>query len=198
MKSSIVLTIALISVSLPLAAQQEPDATEGQREPAVRIVQMSPTTIRILQDAENCPAILNIQHLSDGSMIRTSNGTGHTHPSGIGQWLHITIMTPTVATATLLVRGFSDKARVTQADNKSGAGTAGPNANGPNATRTVTVTFPETGNGQATGNVWVPGLTAVDSIDLTSMTYVNGNTWSAPSGHTCSVTPDPLMLISGR
>jgi|HubBroStandDraft_1064217.scaffolds.fasta_scaffold48880_2 hypothetical protein len=142
----------------------------------------------MIQQTENCPATLNVQHLPDGSMIRTSHGNDRPHPSGIGQWLHINIMTPTVATATLLVHGFSDKGRMTETKSKGG----------PDATRTVTVTFPETANGQATGNVWVPGLTAVDSIDLTALTYINGSTWSAPSGHTCHITPDPLMLISGR
>ncbi|HUB53343.1 MAG TPA: hypothetical protein VL986_14405 [Terracidiphilus sp.] len=149
---------------------------------------LSPSTLQMLQQAENCPVSLNVQHLPDGSMIRTSHGNERPHPSGIGQWLHINIMTPTVATATLLVHGYSDKGRMTQTDSKGG----------PDATRTVTVTFPETANGQSTGSVWVPGLTAVDSLDLTALTYVDGKTWSAQSGHTCRVTPDPLMLISGR
>ncbi len=132
---------------------------------------------------------MNVSHLADGSMIMT----GRAHPGGIGQWMHITVMTPTVSTASLLVRGYSDKGHMTQADSKNA-----PSKSGPDAVRAVTVSLRDMPDGQATGTFWAPGLTAVDSINLVSLTYSDGSSWSAPAGHTCQVTPDPLMLISGR
>lgn len=178
MKPSIMLAIALLSGSLPLAAQQGSARAVTQSSPATLQTQV------FLQQLANCPAVMNVSHLPDGSMIRTDRA----HPQSIGQWLHIAIMAPIVASATLQVSGYSGKTHMTQTLAK----------NGPDAVRTVTVTFREMPNGQAEGNVWAPELTAVTSIDLVSVTYVDGTTWNAPSGRTCSVTPDPLMLISGR
>jgi len=197
MKPTIVLAIALFSGSIPLAAQQgAPAASGGQvtygvvstvtlNGPAPQSEPASALTQRILAEAANCPVALNVSHRPDGSMIRTAGGG---HPKGIGQWLHITVMTPTVSTAQLLVRGFSDKPHVTQ--------TAGQN--GPDAERTLTISFGDNANGQATGDAWAPGLTSVESINLISLSYSDGKRWSAPKGHTCAVTPDPMMLISNR
>jgi len=185
------LGFALLAGSVPLAAQQS-SAAGTAAPPAAQqsygvVGQFGPATSAQKQYrpeyVPNCPVVLNVSHLADGSMIRANRA----HPGGIGQWLHIVVMTPTVSTATLLVRGYSDKGRITQT---SGNG-------GPDAERTVTVTFAGKPNGQAIGNVWAPGLTAVDSIYLVSLTYVGGTNWSSPNQSACQVTPDPLMLISG-
>ncbi|MGP8252418.1 MAG: hypothetical protein ACLQHF_10310 [Terracidiphilus sp.] len=191
MRPSIVLAIALLSGSLPLAAQQGSAGATASQGPVVNIPKnftVSPTITIYAQQAANCPVALNASHLADGSMIRTAGRAGSAHPNGIGQWLHITVMTPTVSTAQLKVRGYSDKAHMTQTGSK----------NGPDAVRTVIVSFRDMPNGQTEGNVWVPGLTAVDSLYLISLTYVDGTSWNAPGGQECRVTPDPLMLISGR
>ena len=201
MKPSLMLAIALFSGSIPLVAQQQgPSGISGGQVshgvvstvtvngPAPQSQAATAENRAILAEAANCPVALNVSHLADGSIIRTGNGTGSAHPKGIGQWLHITVMTPTVSTAQLLVRGFTDKPRVTQSAGK----------NGPDAERTVTISFGDRPNGEAIGDVWAPGLTSVDSINLISLTYRDGTQWSAPSGHVCSVTPDKMMLISGR
>ncbi len=183
MKLAIVLSIALLSGSIPLTAQQGSLGVAGTLDPTVL-----PETQTLSGQIANCPVMLSASHLADGSMIRTGIRADRAHPKGIGQWLHITSMTPTAVSATFLIRGFSDKTRMSQAGSK----------NGPDATRTVTVLFMDMPNGQAVGNVWAPGLTAVDSLDLISLTYGDGSKWNAPSGGTCRVTPDPLMLISSR
>jgi hypothetical protein len=213
MKPSYLIALAIFAGSISLVAQQGSSAAPGgqvsnvvvrtvtsdgsspQSEPASAETQnliserASALTRRILAEAANCPAAMNVSHLPDGSMI----WTGRAHPESTGQWLHITIMAPIAASATLEVHGYSNKGHMTQTDLKKGPGNSGPDA-----VRAVTVSFRDLPNGQATGNVWAPGLTAVTSIDLVSLTYVDGTNWSAPSGHTCQVTPDPLMLISGR
>jgi hypothetical protein len=102
--------------------------------------------------------------------------------------MHITLNTPQGGIATLAVHGFSNKGRMTETDGK----------NGPDAVRTVTVYLAAAQNSQVAGNVWAPELTAVTSIDLVSLSYDDGTKWTAASGQTCRVTPDPMMLISGR
>ncbi len=197
MKPSIVLAIALLSGSIPLAAQQGSAGTATSQGPFVNIPKsftvspsipktfaVSPAFTIYAQQAANCPAVLSAQHLSDGSVILTSRS----HPKGIGQWLHITLNVHQGAIATLAVHGFSNKGRMTETSLGSS----------PDAVRTVTVYLAPAQNIQVSGNIWAPDLTAVASIDLVSLNYDDGTSWSAPSGRTCRVTPDPMMLISGR
>ena len=47
-------------------------------------------------------------------------------------------------------------------------------------------------------DVWVQGLTSVNSIDLVSVRYTDGSTWTPTSADACSVVPDPEMLVSRR
>jgi hypothetical protein len=196
MKPSIVLAFALLSGSTAMVAQQgfagagggqDSLGVAGQQSYGCFSIESASgplTAPKCGQQVPACPAILRAQHLADGSMIRTAR----THPKGIGQWLHITMYAPQGAIAKLAVHGFSNKARVTETNLGSS----------PDAVRTVTVYLAPTQNRQAEGAFWAPELTAVTSIDLVSLSYDDGSSWNAQDGHTCRVTPDPLMLISGR
>jgi hypothetical protein len=196
MKPSIVLAIALFWGSIPLAAQASAGVSGVQGSTfgvagvqgggCVSIGSASGplSAPKCGQGVAACPAIFTARHLSDGSMIRT----GRTHPKGIGQRLHVTLNVPHGAIATLAVHGFSNKGRMTETDSGSS----------PDAVRKVTVYLAPAPNGQAGGDLWAPGLTAVTSIDLVSLSYDDGSSWNAQDGHACRVTPDPMMLISGR
>lgn len=223
MKPSFTFAIALLIASFPVAAQQgsagasggkatfgvagqlAPSQSSGQQSHGCFSIQSdsgpvstpkcgAPVTITSLQalatfaQAGSCPAAFSARHLSDGSMIRTANGHGRTHPKGLGQWLHITLHTSRGAVATLAVHGYSNKARMTET-NMGGS---------PDAVRTVTAYLTPAPNGEAGGELWAPELTAVSSIDLISLSYDDGSSWNAKDGQRCRVTPDPLMLISGR
>lgn len=185
MKPLSTLVIALLFGSIPLAAQQGSYGTTGQFYSCITgPTSSSQSAPHCGPQVPPCPAMLKARHLADGSMIRA----GLAHPKGIGQWLQISLDKPKATSATLTVHGFSNQGRVTW----TGGG------NGPDAVRTVTVSLAPAQNGQAAGAFWAPGLTAVDSLDLISLNYSDGTSWSAASGQTCRVTPDPLMLISGR
>jgi hypothetical protein len=186
MKPLIVLAIALLSGSIPLAAQQGSAGVATGQGPIVNLPKnftASPTVTIYAQQAANCPAVLSARHLSDGSVILTSRS----HPKGLGQWLHVTLNIQQGAIATLAVHGFSNHARMTETSLGSS----------PDAVRNVTV-YLAPAQGQAGGSIWAPELTAVASIDLVSLKYDDGSSWSAQDGHTCRVTPDPMMLVSGR
>jgi len=136
-----------------------------------------------------CPVSMRAQHVSDGSMVKTQAG----HRSGVGQWLHLTVVSEEskqVAKATLTVRGFSAQGHVTDAGNAKSAQF--------NAVRTLTAAFVADEDHSATADFWVPGMTAVQRIDLRSLEYVDGSTWKTGNDASCHVDPDPLMLITSR
>jgi hypothetical protein len=136
-----------------------------------------------------CPLLMRAQHLSDGNLVKTRNS----HPSGIGQWLHLSIVSrdsKQIAKATLRVRGFSPKARVTQ------TGPGGDQAF--DVTRTLTVAFATGADRNAIADFRVPGMTAVGRIDLESLEYSDGSTWKTGGTSSCGVAPDPEMLITSR
>ncbi|MGA7342181.1 MAG: hypothetical protein WBE72_04750 [Terracidiphilus sp.] len=139
-----------------------------------------------------CPVSLRAQHLSDGSMVEVRDGHPN-HPAGIGQWLHLTLANPgprRMVKARVIVRGYTNRARVTEA----GAGGHGS----AEAIRTFTVALTAQSDKAVGGDLWAPGMTAVQTVELDSVTYGDGGTASFSGNESCRVAPDPLMLIAGR
>jgi hypothetical protein len=66
------------------------------------------------------------------------------------------------------------------------------------ATRTLDVAFPAGSDKNASADLWVPGMSAVYSIDLVSVTYADGSTWKLAAGKTCHTPIDGVMLVGGR
>lgn len=134
-----------------------------------------------------CPVGLRAQHLADGNMVKTGNG----HPKGPGQRLHLTLTSPdarTLVSATFNVRGWTAaRAHMEQ----TGA------AHGPAlAVRTLQAPLTAGTGRSASADLWAPGLTAVESVELLAVSYADGSTWTPAAGNSCRITPDPLMLIA--
>ena len=111
---------------------------------------------------------------------------------GIGQRLHLKLNSPdqrTITSATLNLRGWTAKGRKAQVDSSDDA-----------ALRMQTLTVPFTPSAVRTvsADVRVPGLTAVVSVELLSVKYSDGSTWTPPQGKTCRVAPDLLMVVAQR
>ena len=47
-------------------------------------------------------------------------------------------------------------------------------------------------------DLYIPGFTAVNSIELLDVSYDDGRVWRIGSSSVCRVTPDPLMLIANH
>lgn len=138
----------------------------------------------------SCPVSMRAQHLSDGSLMKTGKTA---HPAGLGQRLHLTLKNPDakqIAGASVTIRGMTPRGRVMQT-----LSTAGDSSD---ATRQMSVSFSTESDGSATADLWVSGITAVQSVELDSVAYSDGSTWKVAAGDACRITPDPLMLISGR
>jgi hypothetical protein len=65
-------------------------------------------------------------------------------------------------------------------------------------------TFSLTANGASangaaiSSDLLLRGFTSVQSVNLDSVSYADGSVWAPAAGKSCSVAPDPLMLVSSR
>jgi hypothetical protein len=190
MRIESVLLLALAIGACPLAAQythipamQGPFGAAG--------AQGGHTLVAVPRPAVNdCPVSMRAQHLSDGSMVKTSRPV---HPAGIGQRLHLTLTNPDakqIARAEVTIHGVTPKGRVMQASTAQ--------ENSADATRNMSVSFSAGPHGSASADLWAPGVSAVQSIELDSVTYSDGSIWKVADGVACRITPDPFMLITSR
>lgn len=194
----------LLASALPLAAQsvQNPPQSFAAASGGVFASTSGPAQSQFSQmGATGCPVSLKAQHKADGSLVRT----GSAHPKvthGVGQWLQLTIenrrsspvfrtaeelYSRRIAQAVVTVHGFGDRPRITQA----AAGNSADEAT------TVIVTFSKISDDSSAAEVWVPGMTAVEAIDLNTVVYAGGGS-SSFIGQTCRIVPDPFMLVAGK
>ncbi len=142
-----------------------------------------------LPTLNTCPVSLRAGHLADGSFVKTEAA----HPKGIGQWLSLSLSAPdrkSIVRATLVVRGLTPRAHVSQALSADGPS--------PHAVRTFHVSFSPGPNQSSLANLWVPEMSAVERIDLLNVDYSDGSTWKVAEGQSCRVEPDMKMLITCR
>ena len=184
----------LVFNPISMAAQSTGQANSGQVSGGVFTIGQAEgaTTVTAAHGPNPCPVSLRAQHQADGSLVKIRGD----HPAGVGQGLHLTLVNPPsrqIATATMTIRGWSNKARITQtgAGNGSGGGAF-------DTIKTVTVQFSAAAPGTVAGDVRVPGMTAVERIDLDSVVYTDGTVESFAAEQACHVTPDPFMLVAGR
>lgn len=160
-----------------------PAQSAGQ-QPAVNTLTMSAIRIYTL-----CPVSMRAQHLAGGELVKTAKAK----PQGRGQWLHLTLMASgsrRIASATLTIRGSSGNGRVMKAA-ESGDGSS-------DARTTVTAQFAAGPEKYDVADLWAPGLTAVESIDVDSVVYVDGSTWKLGDQQACRVAPDLFMPVANR
>jgi hypothetical protein len=140
-----------------------------------------------------CPVSIQASHLSDGNVVRTGAvlpGADSPKPKGVGQRLHLKLHSPdqrTIASATLNLRGWTAKGRTAKLGSSDDASLG---------VRTLTVPFTLDSDRISSANIWAPGLTAVVSVEVLSVKYTDGSTWTPVQGHACRVAPDHLMLIT--
>ena len=64
--------------------------------------------------------------------------------------------------------------------------------------RSLAIQFTSASGNTASGDLWIPGMTAVLTIDLNSVTFADGSTQSFTAHDDCRVAPDHLMLVADR
>jgi hypothetical protein len=95
-----------------------------------------------------------------------------------------------IVAGTVRVQGLTGKNHMLQTDNKTSQNS--------NSTRTLKVTFTQQADGSVSGDLWIGGFTSITSVQLLEATYSDGSIWRISAKSTCSVRPDPLMLVTNR
>lgn len=149
---------------------------------------MSNKMIVVLPPAANCPVAMSAQHGVDGSMVTVNKA-----PHGIGQQLELTLNNTgntAISAIRITVHGWNGHGRTLPA--------AGVSSDDTTASRTLELKVPIAPHTSTKADVWLSGLTSVDSIDLVEVHYAKGLTWRAPAVQACRIAPDGMMLISNR
>lgn len=154
--------------------------------------QKTTTVVVPLSQLTACPVSVHAQQSSKATAMEVDSS----RPKGLAQLLHLTLAkadSSRITNATVNVRGLLPKTRATLTPMTLGADPS-------DAIRTLDIAFPagpEAGK-NAIADLWVPGLSAVYSIDLVSITYADGSTWKIAAGKTCRTPIDGVMLVGGR
>lgn len=183
MKLSWIPTIALVVASFPLVAQTQP----GTASAGVTSMQSLSLETSLANHPWACPVDLRAQHLAYAAPLNA----GEEAPKGQGQKLHLTLGSAAarqIVKATITLHGPTPTGHVRRA-----APRQSPSSD---AVQTLIVPFSKGVDGIATADVWAPGFTAVEAIDLKSVVYTDGSMWSLADGATCRILPDPFMLVA--
>jgi len=186
MKSAALALFAILFGSIALAAQYTVQVQKSYGVAGIEgINAANPASTPI---SVGCPVSLRAQHGASGNILSVDKN----RPKGIAQLLHLTLTNPgsgQIVAAKLRVHGLTGKARVTQT--LSGQ-------NDSDAAQNLDARFSPGPGNAVSADLWVPGMTAVLSIDLNSVTFADGSTRSFSAREACRVAPDPMMLINSR
>ena len=189
MKSAAAVLFALLFGSIALAGQT---GSQGQSSYGVAGMENlgtanSASTI-IMLTRIGCPVSLRAQYRADGGLLKVEKS----RPEWPAQKLHLIVTNPDserIVSARVRVHGLSGKGRVTQT--LSGQNDA-------DAASTLDVQLAQGPDKEASGDLRAPGIAAILSVELNSVTYEDGSTRSFSGRETCRVAPDKMMLITGR
>jgi len=138
--------------------------------------------------AEGCPVAMVAKRLAgDGDMVKVGRADTRGPSQRIRLTLHNRSNSKKVLRARAAVRGTDGKPRVSTL-----AGSTGLSGE---VTRTISLDFTDHGESWAATDLLLRGLTSVSQLSLLALTYEDGTTWQRGGGSSCTVEPDPLLLI---
>jgi len=143
--------------------------------------------------ASGCPIGMTANQGVWDHTIRVRQGQQEKVTQPFGQRIFLTLNDShpaSIVAATVKVYGLTGKNHMMQTNGNA-------NANG-EATRIIQVTFAVSQNGGVTGDLYIPGFTAVNSIELIQVSYKDGRVWRIGGPSVCRVAPDPMMLIANH
>jgi hypothetical protein len=158
------------------------DGTQNANARHFTVLQLAPA------QASACPVPMRAQQGASGGLVAVRRGQAT--PPAPAFRLTLTLTNPKstgIASARVTVHGLSGKTRAIPTDSAPESDLA----------RTMNIRFDDSANAE-TADLLLRGFTTVTRIDLDSLTYADGATWTASAGASCHVAPDPLMLLSAR
>jgi hypothetical protein len=188
MKLAVLLSCTLVAGSTTLAAQSANMSSSSiEKFGPNQTVTVATVAVPSAAAADGCPVSLRAQQGMGGDMRTISS-----RPAGIAQLLHLTISnrdSKRITGASVTVRGLTSKGRMVRTVSAGGS---------TEAAKTLDVGFSDGSGKESVADLWAPGLTSVQFIDVHSVTYADGSTWKLASGATCHIRPDWVMLVSSR
>ncbi len=155
--------------------------------PVVLAAQVTTKTAVLGGAGGSCPVSLHARQGFGGDMLKVAKE----HPNESGQLIQISISDPEpgrhAIAANLTGRGLTAKGR------------AVPTGQIPSdAERPIQIRLTPGPDHTLTAEMWVPGVTTVQTIELASLTLADGSTWKLPAEAACTTAPDGFMLIGAR
>lgn len=153
------------------------------------------TECRTATVSAGCPIVMHVGQRAGGTLVETDD-----HGRRVERFaarLRLDLNDPRSASsgrrmvkATVTVQGLNPNARAVPLD----AEKAGPRGT---VARTMTVTLE---NGELPGvsaDLWLPGFTAAQMVQLESVVYDDGQVWRLSGLNSCRVAPDLYMPVNG-
>jgi len=199
MRASLVMVAGLLAAAMPLSAQ---DVTHpksgfgvmGGMSDAKPAVLPSPPP----DAAAACPIVMRAER-RPGQIIMQARNARNSEPQAAGQRIYLEMERGEHAAveATVTVHGTRAQARAFPAQASPILSTPAVKGRSEMA-RSFTLRPASQDAERIAYNLLLEGFTSVQSVSLDSVTYADGSVWRAATGRSCSVEPDPLMLISKR
>jgi len=125
--------------------------------------------------------------------IRVRQGQEGQTTQPFGQRIFLTLndtRPASIVAATVKVYGLTAKNHMVQTDNHAAADGE--------ATKIMSINFAARQKNGVSTDLYIPGFTAVNSIELIQVSYDDGKVWRIGADSVCRVTPDPMMLIANH
>jgi hypothetical protein len=181
MKSACILPLALVLATTSAIGQD-------------LVLHPSPNLLSLTQGhtiRADCPVGMRVNHGSSFLLRKTEYGPfAAPAPKVQEQRIHLimTNLSPQeIVKAQITVHGFSDKWKAFPLVDGSPA---------PDLAKSVDVAMDVKRDGQGSSDLSLSRFTSITRVDLNSLTYADGSTWTSSTAGACSVAPDPFMLVS--
>ena len=144
--------------------------------------------------APNCPLGMHASHgkglpVGINAAPDITDPRDHAAPAMV-QTIHLTMTNPLsrrIVGAEVVIHGYSARWRAMNLATSSQE---------PDLAKNVYVVLNMRGKGEVSRDLSLRRFAAITSVDLTSITYADGNAWHAPYSEACSVSPDMVMLVA--
>jgi hypothetical protein len=191
MKRVAVIGFAFLFAVATSVAQSSANSPASQQN-----AQTAPNFVLYLP-SPTCPVSM---HALQGSGTGLVEVRGDLPVTGFSQRIHLILTNPRpakIAAAKVKVFGLSGKNRIEQAStNQSGTLDLRNQKDSFDLTRTLDVAFTSEREKDVATDLILPGFTTVRSIQLESLTYKDGSTWTFAGRQACYVVPDLIMLVA--
>jgi hypothetical protein len=133
--------------------------------------------------ATGCPVGFYAGHSDSLTQLRADEAI-----RGVSQSLNVRMDNSSprdIVSAQITVHGLSQRSRLTPAEGVRS-----------DLTKHIELNLAVDAGKHSAKDVRIYGFTSIQRIDLDSLTYADGTTWTASDGHHCSVVPNGLMLVA--